>query len=308
MMLRRPTTIDEVQARLGRFTTAAARAAVDDIVVRPDDVFIATYPKSGTTWVQQVVHQLRSRGHTDFAEIMEVVPFLEVAFDAGIDPRSEQRWSPRVFKTHLPRSDVPKGACYITVFRDPRTVVTSFYRFFEGWWFEPGAVSLDEFAHGLYLGGTTSGRHWDHLVDWWPRVGDTDVLALSYEDMSAVPDDVPVVVADFLGITLDDETMATVVRHSSREWMTQHAAKFDEHLLRERRDADWGLPPDGESAKITTGGKPALSPDLEAALEDRWTEIVERALGFASYTDLRAALPNPLGVRRDRTSRSTAPP
>jgi len=35
-----------------------------------------TPPKCGTTWMQQIVHGLRTRGSMDFNEITRVVPFL----------------------------------------------------------------------------------------------------------------------------------------------------------------------------------------------------------------------------------------
>ena len=47
------------------------------------DVLIVTSPKCGTTWVQQIVHQLRSRGSMDFEEISMVVPWIEMAHDLG---------------------------------------------------------------------------------------------------------------------------------------------------------------------------------------------------------------------------------
>ena len=296
--MRRASTTEDLRSRLAQFHTSEGLAAVNTLEVRADDVFIAAYSKSGTTWMQQVVHQLRSRANTDFDEIMEVVPFLEVAIDAGVDPHADQRWTPRAFKSHLMWRDIPKGARYITVFRDPRTVLTSLYRFFEGWWFEPGTISLDEFACDIYLGGTASGQHWDHLVGWWPRVGDDDVLALCYEDMLAAPDAVPAVVACFLGITLDDARMGRVIKHCSREYMTANARQFDEHLLRTRRDAAWGLPSDGESSKVTRGAYLTLSDAVVDALAARWRETVDAELGFADYQAFRAALPNPLGVER----------
>ena len=41
------------------------------------DLFIVTTPKAGTTWLQQMVHQLRTGGDMEFAEIREVVPYVE---------------------------------------------------------------------------------------------------------------------------------------------------------------------------------------------------------------------------------------
>ncbi len=44
---------------------------------------MVTSPKCGTTWVQQIVHQLRSRGSMDFEEISIPVPWIEMAHDLG---------------------------------------------------------------------------------------------------------------------------------------------------------------------------------------------------------------------------------
>ena len=46
---------------------------------RPSDVFVVTYPKCGTTWVQQIMHMLRSNGNMNFGEVTEVIPWDVVA-------------------------------------------------------------------------------------------------------------------------------------------------------------------------------------------------------------------------------------
>ncbi len=296
----RPTSIEDVCARLENFRSPDAVAAHDAHLAVPDDVYISTYSKSGTTWMQQIVHQLRSGGDTDFEEISCVVPWLESAVDMGIDPHADQPYPFRAFKCHLLYRDLPKGARYITVFRDPLKVLSSFYRFFEGWWFEPGSVSIDEFATGLYMQGSASGRHWDHLIDWWPQVESPDTLVLCYEDMVQAPDKTVEIVAEFLQLNLSEKGLDSARRNASREHMLRNSHQFDEHVLRDKRDHFWGLPPGGSSGKVAGKRNAAEpSPATLKQLDHIWSDTVERALGYASYHELRCALPNVLGVNRD---------
>ena len=62
---------------------------------RPSDVLIVTPPKCGTTWMQQIVHQLRTGGDMTFYDLYEVVPFIEFAHAVDIDLEAEQIKDPR---------------------------------------------------------------------------------------------------------------------------------------------------------------------------------------------------------------------
>ena len=62
---------------------------------RPNDVFVVTPPKCGTTWMQQILHQLRSGGDMSFNDISEEVPFIEFAYDIEMDLEAEQKYQPR---------------------------------------------------------------------------------------------------------------------------------------------------------------------------------------------------------------------
>lgn len=297
----RPVSIDDVCARLVNFRSPEAQAAHASHAPKPDDVYISTYSKSGTTWMQQIVHQLRSKGDTGFEEISCVVPWLESAVDLGIDPHADQPYPFRAFKCHLLYLDLPKGARYITVFRNPVKVLSSFYRFFEGWWFEPGSVTIDQFASTLYMEGSASGRHWDHLVDWWQKVGCEDTLVLCYEDMVQATDKTVEVVAEFLQLDLNEAEMKLAKFNSSRRYMLTNSHQFDEHVLRERRDHVWGLPPGGGSGKVAAvSDVEQPSAETLAGLEEIWRDTVEDSLGFKNYHELRCALPNPLAVDRSQ--------
>jgi hypothetical protein len=136
---RRATTLAELQVKMGRLVSDAGFAAGLAFVPRPSDVIIASYAKCGTTWLQQMVHSLRTGGDLDFDDISRVVPWIETASDLGLDLDGTQRGEPRAFKSHLAFDQVPAGARYIVSVRDPRDALVSAYRFFEGWFFEPGS-------------------------------------------------------------------------------------------------------------------------------------------------------------------------
>ena len=46
--------------------------------MRPDDVFIVSFPKSGTTWMQQIVKLLRNGGQPDNIKLDRSIPWLEI--------------------------------------------------------------------------------------------------------------------------------------------------------------------------------------------------------------------------------------
>ena len=47
------------------------------LVLRSTDVIVNTYPKSGTTWLQQIVKLLHNGGIEDGRKIVEAVPWVE---------------------------------------------------------------------------------------------------------------------------------------------------------------------------------------------------------------------------------------
>jgi len=49
-------------------------------VPRPGDIYIVSYPRSGTTWLQMILYQLTSDGSMGFDHITE---FIERALSLG---------------------------------------------------------------------------------------------------------------------------------------------------------------------------------------------------------------------------------
>ena len=252
---------------------------------------MTTYPKSGTTWMQQIVRGLRTSGDMDFDEIGEVVPHLEAALDLGLelDP-DHRRWggSPRAFKTHFAAHEAPRGGRTIVVVRDPADVLVSFHRFFEGWMFEPGTIDLDTFALEFFCHGTRSGRYWDHVAGWLGRRDDPDVMVVSFEALKRDLRAVVARVAAFIDAPASAVDVAT--RQAQLAFMRAHERQFDDHLLREARDAICGLPP-GRTSKLGAGrigdGVRALSPGVRARFDELWREHFAT---FVDYAALEASL------------------
>ncbi|WP_372784436.1 sulfotransferase domain-containing protein [Phenylobacterium sp.] len=276
------------------FVPADIGAGLQSYRPRPSDVVITPYAKCGTTWLQQIFHTLRTRGDFDFDDISRVVPWLEMAVIAGVDLDAPQRAEPRGFKSHLSYAMVPKGARYVVAFRDPKDAVVSMFRFMEGWFIEPGTVLIDDFAKA-WISRSEDGRdYWSHLLSWWAERDNPDVLILSYEGMNAAPEATIRQVAAFAGIPLDDELLALTLERSSFPFMLKHKDRFDDLLMRTASEARCNLPPGSDSAKVRKGGsggyRQELSPEISAALDAKWAELVTPVTGFADYAALEAEI------------------
>ncbi|MEE2777582.1 MAG: sulfotransferase domain-containing protein [Acidobacteriota bacterium] len=290
----RPVTWEAYEATMARMISPEGIAKGLAFRPRPTDVVISPYSKSGTTWMQQIVHGLRTRGDMDFDDISRVVPWIETAHTLGIDLEAEQVSEPRAFKSHLPGDLVPAGARYIVPFRDPKDALVSLYHFMEGWFFAHGAFTREEFARGhFYLRGKKR-DYWHHLRTWWARRDETDVMLLTFEGMKADLAGTVRRVAAFLGLDLDPDLERVVVEQASLQFMLAHKDRFDDLLMREHSERNALLPAGSDSAKVREGkvgaSKVELSADLSAELEELWRDEIEAQIGFASYAEVCDAL------------------
>ena len=199
---------------------------------RATDVVIATFPKCGTTLLQQLVHQLRTGGSWDFAEISDVVPWLESCLDFGVDPQREQGSSPRAFKSHMSWPMLPRGARVITVLRKPSQVLESFYNFYGGYKFDKAEIGIDAFARNFFahrgMMRLHGGTYYEHLLSFWEKRDQPNLLILCYEDVVADPTAAAAQVAAFIGVPPEASRLAMAVANSSRDAMLLHGDKFDD--------------------------------------------------------------------------------
>lgn len=202
---------------------------------RPDDVFVATYPRSGTTWMQFLLHLL-VRPQVEFRHVNEVCPWFERSLAIGsLGPEELERLpSPRILKTHLPRRWLPTGGHFVYIERDPADVLASYYELYRSYLGFGG--TLDDFLERFVQGRVQYGSWWAHVEGWRRHEAEADVLWLRYEALRADPRAELRRVARFAGLPSDDARIAAAVEGASLSRMKELEARFDHatSLLLER--------------------------------------------------------------------------
>lgn len=259
---------------------------------RPTDVLITTAPKAGTTWMQQILHQLRSGGDPDFRDIDDVVPWLERQ-RAGRDWRGVLAEfaalpDPRVFKTHCTWEQTPgrDTACIILTLRDPRDCCVSFYHHLMD--MTDGALARAGLTRPATMDEHVSawlefGAWFRNVTSWWPRRGQDNVLMLRYADLKA---DLPTAleqILGFLGWTITKEGVDRTLEYASFPWMKANAHRF----VGQGEDGKPVFRPGGFIRKGRTGDHANhLSPAQEARILERCrAELPEDCLAWLGLAD-----------------------
>jgi Sulfotransferase domain len=198
-----------------------------DFTPRPSDIFIVTYPRSGTTWMQMILYQLTTDGAMDFNHISQKSPFFEVDFCTMGD--FNQFPSPRILKTHLSSRWFPRQwPCrYICVIRDGRDVAVSSFNFRQSHFgFKENFFVFFE-QHFIKSRHPEMGSWFQHTSGWLDRRKDHNILYLSYEDLKTDLQGGLYRIADFCGIEIDPARLPEILHRCSFAFMKQYEDQFD---------------------------------------------------------------------------------
>ncbi|KAH6940209.1 hypothetical protein HPB50_026331 [Hyalomma asiaticum] len=164
------------------------------------DVFVVSYPKCGTTWLQHIAISVLSGGSLTPDEVERTRQSTYLEFIGAEGARRLQR--PVPIKTHLPFHKQPYSAAakYIYVTRNPYDCCVSYYHHCKGLpWYHFGDGTFDEFVDMFVRGEVTYGDYFDHLLSWYDRRNDPNVLFLTYEGLKKDTRASVIKIADFLG-------------------------------------------------------------------------------------------------------------
>uniref|UniRef100_A0A0E0MFP1 Sulfotransferase n=1 Tax=Oryza punctata TaxID=4537 RepID=A0A0E0MFP1_ORYPU len=273
---------------------------------RPSDVFLASFPKSGTTWLKALAfatlnratyppssedHPLRRRGPHDCAQFLETALVVSDDMFASLP-------SPRLLSTHLPYSHLPErikadsSSCRIVyICRDPKDVIVS-------WWLftkksldtedgpnnggnKPTLYTLEEELDLFCTGRSANGPYWCHVLEYWTesQKRPDKVLFLRYEEMIRETTSNVKKLAEFMGCPFSNEEEAEGVADT-----IVHLCSFD-HLrnleINKNGVTDLNIKNDSFYRKGVIGDWiNYLSPEMAAQLD----RVVEDALRGSSLT------------------------
>jgi aryl sulfotransferase len=223
----------------------------NDFAFRDGDIVIATWAKSGTTWMQQIISQLIFQGAEDIPS-MDLAPWLDMRIlplddvVAGLEAQEHRRF----IKTHLPADALrmsPK-AKYLYIARDGRDVAWSWYNhlmsmtpgFFDLINDSPGrpgppilrpTTEIREFFHEwLDTEAMPMAPYWPHIQSWWDIRNRPNVQLVHFNNLKAdMPGQIRRI-AEFLEIGIDEERWPDIIEHCTFEYMKSNGDKLSARM------------------------------------------------------------------------------
>ncbi|KOM49626.1 hypothetical protein LR48_Vigan08g045300 [Vigna angularis] len=195
---------------------------------KDSDIFVASFPKSGTTWLKAITFSIVNRqcfSSNDNHPLLtsnphQLVPHVEFMYRGDVHcPTTE----PRVFGTHtpfpsLPNSIIDQSNCKIIyISRNPFDLFVSAWSYFDKIKLEPLSTLKIEEAFEMYCNGIIEfGPWWSHMLGYWKEsmAKPNKVLFLKYEDLKEDANFEVKKIADFLGcpFTQEEENQEVIER------------------------------------------------------------------------------------------------
>ena len=175
-----------------------------------NDAFIASYPRSGNTWLRFLMFEILATGSAGFEEVNHVV--AEVGLHGPAWPVLPGQG--RLIKTHEPYRKPYKKAVYLV--RDVRDVVLSEFAYQKALGWIPD--DFEGFLHRFLRGEVNPFHAWHQHVSGWvdsPLGSSSSFLLVKFEELRQNTNRVVTQVLDFLGVEVDPQTIENAIANNT---------------------------------------------------------------------------------------------
>ncbi|XP_073427289.1 sulfotransferase 2B1-like [Dendrobates tinctorius] len=202
--------------------------AENEFQVRDDDIFSITYPKSGTTWMIEILSLIQKNGDPTWSNTVpnwERVPWIEELDYAKKLQQSEEH--PRLITSHMPRHMFMKSfngskAKIIYTIRNPKDAAVSLYYFSIMSTYFKDPENMDTFLKEFLTENIPYGSWFNHVKGWMGLLGKDNFMFQTYEDLKKDLRGSVIKICKFIGKELDDEAVDSVVKNASFKNMKQN--------------------------------------------------------------------------------------
>ncbi|XP_062704881.1 luciferin sulfotransferase-like [Aedes albopictus] len=234
---------------------------IKNFEIRSDDVWLHSYPRTGSTWAQEMIWLLGNDLDYEGAKNIQQVrtPLLELSAIFSED-RSVEDFvtehkkvnsvtcvhnmpSPRFVKCHLPWQLLPNEMDQVRpkmiyIARNPKDLCVSYYYYCQLIHQTDG--SFEDFCEIFLADNAPIGPMWAHMLSFWKRRNQPNILFLKYEDMKR---NLPTVIrqtAEFMNVgrNLTDEDVQQLCDHLQFDRMQKNPAVNMEPLMKNSAQID----------------------------------------------------------------------
>ncbi|KAL5248305.1 hypothetical protein ACHWQZ_G017478 [Mnemiopsis leidyi] len=175
----------------------------DQFAARSDDLFICCVMRSGSNWAQNMIKHILGM------PIETITINLVRWFEGHNNAQLDQIQSPRIFKSHLHYSKLPKDAKTIYIARNPFDNCVANYEIVKGYCtFGAEDLSWEKYLD-LYLEGSVLFGSWfEHVKQGWNKANsgnNSNILFIRYEDMKTDETGTVQKIADFLEVPISED-------------------------------------------------------------------------------------------------------
>jgi hypothetical protein len=207
-----------LRAKAARTKIRVLRAWSWHLGLKPQDIFQASYPRSGSTWLRFMLFQILTGEDAGFQRIDQCIP--EIDAHRGVPPILPR--GGRLIKTHEQYRKEYTRAIFLV--RDPRDVLLSAYAraVVDGLAPIVSKGDLDSFLLSCLKGKAIQQGCWqDHTRSWLesPLAKNGNLMVVRYEDLRRNPEQVIGQLLHFLGVTTDVRIIRKAIEDNSLQQM-----------------------------------------------------------------------------------------
>jgi hypothetical protein len=213
--------LEKVQAKIhSLLITARMKKLMSDFGEKETDIYVVSFPRSGTTLMQMILYQMTTDGNMSFNHIYDVSPWCR--FSAFFNRDMPSVGERRIIKSHDSYSmlaHVKKGK-FIFMIRDCLDAISSVY--------QQALDYVNPSADFNELSRRNIERWFEFNNEWITNKNGHDILYVHYEDLITDKESTVRNISKFIEVEIDESVLQRILDRTSMEFMKKREHKFGE--------------------------------------------------------------------------------